>query len=228
MATPGKLAAAALLTLAAIGPLRAATTITTLPAPGILGTPTDVGETFLVPTNGDNVLASFSFTKAGAGTSTPFYEAYLFPFNNATGKVIGAALFGSGRLVLAPATFQNYPFLPLTPLTLSAGGTYLALISQQGLNNSASAEIDFRYNAATERKADPSFLRSDANNDGPTYANTVFAGDPTLPAGGDGQIGFTVNLVPRPSVAPLVLVGVGLLTWGLARPRPRCTDPLKG
>jgi hypothetical protein len=86
----------------------------------------DDGQSFTVPSDGHNILTSFSYWVFGSGGS-PTYHTAIYPFDPSTRTVTGLALFTSGATV-CPFQLPPTPQTFNTALSLTPGGHCLATV----------------------------------------------------------------------------------------------------
>lgn len=100
------------------------------------------GQTFTVPTNGDDVLNAFSFwMNPTTGLS---FRGYVFAWDGTTSRATGSALFTSA-IMSAPASGSG--FQPVTVsnggLSLGGGSMYVAFLSASGLAGSNTTQWEW-------------------------------------------------------------------------------------
>lgn len=84
-----------------------------------------LGQTITVPTNGDDVLTSFTFTLQDNNGGSISFAGEVRPWDAVNGVASGGPIFSAPSMtqVTSVPTFDDYTFTP--NLTLTAGASYL-------------------------------------------------------------------------------------------------------
>ena len=142
--TKNILAAAALLGAASVAGAQ-----TTIGAPGgasiaPFGEPNTqtYGQTFTVPTNGDDALNAFSFWMNP--TTGLNFRGYVFAWDGTTSRATGSALFTSA-IMSAPASGSGFQQVTVATggLSLGGGSMYVAFLSASGLEGSNTTQWEW-------------------------------------------------------------------------------------
>jgi len=165
----------------------ASTTISSLPGgPGAFATAEDTGQTFIVPTDGDNAFSNFTAYLGGAGGNITFTVS-LFQFNGSA--VVGPALYTSAPQVATENDFNApFSFTPTTPIPLTAGGTYIFAFHQSAADPGGNIQWTDSNNYPNGQIMQ--------TNGSPPYTSaswSTYAPNPTL------DIAFTATFVPEPA-----------------------------
>ena len=100
------------------------------------------GQTFTVPTNGDNALNAFSFWMAPATDLS--FRGYVFAWDGATSRATGSALFTSS-IMSAPTSGSGFQQVTVSTggVSLTGGSMYVAFLSASGLAGSSTTQWEF-------------------------------------------------------------------------------------
>jgi hypothetical protein len=186
----------------------ASTTIGSLPGgPGAFATAGDIGQTFVVPTDGDNAFSNFTAYLGGASGNITF-TASLYQFNGT--QVVGAALYTSAPQEAVENDFNAaFSFTPLTPISLTAGGTYIFTFHQ-------SAAVPAGNIQWTDSTNYPAGQIMETGGSPPYSGDTWLAYSTTSPL----DIAFSATFVPEPTGLSSLLV-----VWALGRRCRRQSNP---
>jgi hypothetical protein len=204
---PFKLCSLSSLIAAISSTASASTTIGSLPGgPGAVATAEDIGQTFVVPTDGDNAFSNFTAYLGGAAGDITFTTS-LYQFNGS--QVVGPALYTSAPQEAVENDFNAaFSFSPVTPIPLTAGGTYIFTFHQ-------SAAVPTGNIQWTDSTNYPAGQIMQTGGSPPYSGDTWLAYSVTSPL----DIAFSATFVPEPAGLSGLFVA-----WALGR---RCRRRLQ-
>jgi MYXO-CTERM domain-containing protein len=178
---------------------------------GAGGTPT-YGETVTVPTDGNNVLSSFTFDIFGTGGAAIRFGAYVQDWNGT--NTIGVPRFGdAAQSVAGSAGAAAYTFYP--NITLPAGVTEILYFSVLAFPDPINATSWGATSTVTN--ADGGFFFSNVGAGSSSTTSGFALESPGAWSAGSSlgaprpNLAFSATFVPEPSPTGLALTGIGML-----------------
>ena len=180
-------------------------------------TPT-YGQTITVPTDGNNVLSSFTFQIFGAAPSI-FYQAYVQQWGST--DPTGTPLYTSSvSATLTSAGASAYTFNP--GIALTAGGTYILYFSTIGDADANTNELNWGATDASSYSGGAFWYTNQDSTTPATGSISDLNGAQWFNDGSSvGQLAFSATFngssAPEPGSIGLVLAGLGALVWRAKR-----------
>jgi hypothetical protein len=180
------------------------------------GLPGDFGQLITAPNLPTVVLNSFEFELGSAGTIPVSFLAAVYSFDPVNLKVIGLPLYASSIMSVAPIgvadDYQLFTF-DVDNLSLTPGGSYLLLLSQDNLGNGTNYQLPVTPSQDGDIYPGGEIVEVDASTPFPNLS--VDDTNPFIPPQ-DLAFSATFNL-PEPSGVPLALLALPLLLIRLRR-----------